>query len=383
MAVWGICIPLNINAQSSSDSLANTYAIEGFYQLGSVLGTNAFVRGDNLENERINDYQALSVRFTFQTHGAKEWQRLYNCPSYGIGVYMAQFFDTDELGLPWAIYGFFNSPLAWGEKYKLSYDAGFGIAFNWENFDVNENRYNTAISAAQTVYIDLGLRFDYYLSSRWMLGLGCSFSHFSNGALKKPNKGINTLAPKLAVRYNLYDNTGVVEKYPKPAWNPQNDFYILAYTGIKNVLYKGDDVDSVTKYKGAYFNTGGISAVFERQVRHKSKVGIGATLGYYGAANASIRVENGNLDENEATLKDGFELSIFPSYELVIYQTSLLLQLGYYLYRDDYPDRTPSLYQRIGIKQHIFHNVFVGISLRAYDFYISDYIEWNIGYRFK
>jgi hypothetical protein len=45
--------------------------------------------------------------------------------------------------------------------------------------------------------------------------------------------------------------------------------------------------------------------------------------------------------------------------------------------------RSGNSYQRIGLKYHIFENIFAGINVRAYDFSIADYIEWNIGYRIK
>ncbi|MCF6317837.1 MAG: hypothetical protein L3J83_00935, partial [Proteobacteria bacterium] len=40
-------------------------------------------------------------------------------------------------------------------------------------------------------------------------------------------------------------------------------------------------------------------------------------------------------------------------------------------------------YQRLGIKYHVNKGLFFGINIRAYDFGIADYIEWNMGYRVK
>ena len=81
----------------------------------------------------------------------------------------------------------------------------------------------------------------------------------------------------------------------------------------------------------------------------------------------------------------------------------MVVQPGWYVYREEWsvpesptpptednpvgisiPRRKPGpSYQRIGLKYHIFENVFTGINVRAYDFSIADYIEWNIGYRIK
>ncbi|MEN8251945.1 MAG: hypothetical protein ABFS32_23695 [Bacteroidota bacterium] len=74
----------------------------------------------------------------------------------------------------------------------------------------------------------------------------------------------------------------------------------------------------------------------------------------------------------------------------------MVIQPGWYLYREAWkipdspsegisiPRRKPgSSYQRVGLKYHMFKDVFVGINIRAYDFSIADFIEWNIGYRIE
>ena len=93
---------------------------------------------------------------------------------------------------------------------------------------------------------------------------------------------------------------------------------------------------------------------------------------------------------------NGNKLSVgaYGSFELVINKLSMIIQPGWYLYREDWevpeepsegisiPRRKPGdPYQRIGLKYHIFNNVFVGINVRAYNFYVADYIGWNIGYK--
>jgi hypothetical protein len=82
---------------------------------------------------------------------------------------------------------------------------GFGATFNWQAFNPLTNKYNVAIGAGESFLIDAGLNFDYQLTNRINLSLGFSLTHFSNGALKKPNFGINTIAPKVSLKYNFRD----------------------------------------------------------------------------------------------------------------------------------------------------------------------------------
>nr|WP_321410494.1 acyloxyacyl hydrolase [uncultured Carboxylicivirga sp.] len=366
----------------NNNAVIKNKSIEVFYQNGKVLQTNDFVRGNNSLNESIDGFHAFSARFAWQTTGQNIWEQLYNYPQYGLGIYTASFEKVPELGNPIAIYGFFTSPFYNNEKLSISYDASFGITFNWESFELGQNPNNIAIGTEQSVYIDIGLKLDYQFLKSWKMGAAVSFTHFSNGALKKPNQGINTFAPKVYLSYAIKttDENKIINEIPE--FIDKNSITTSFYTGWKNVLYSGDGVDSTIANKGVYYNVYGLSATFNRQISYKSKVGLGITLGYFGAANSHITAVNGELEDNDAPLKEGFEVSIYPSYELAINKLSLILQPGIYLYRFNYKNQTPILYQRVGLKYHFWKSVFAGINLHANSFYISDYIEWNLGYTF-
>jgi hypothetical protein len=376
---------LKANCQVLSDSI-KVKSIKNFslyYQLGSVLKTNDFVRGKNMNNEEIDDFMALSLRYSIQTRGHKLWEKLYNCPEHGFGFYYGHFFESEEVGDPLAIYYFMKNPVWYSNKFLLNIETGFGMAFNWEKFEIPQNPYNIALSLRQSVFIDLGLMLEYRLSQHWNIEVGGSFSHFSNGATKKPNFGINTFAPKVSIKYKLNEHYPLTRKFDIPKHTLKNEFDILYYTGWKNVLYEGSDVDSITKYQGVYYNIHGVSFIYSLKANHKSSFGVGTTLGYYGGANQTISVYQGALTENEASLKSGLEWSVFPCYELDINNISLLIQLGFYVYRKDYSGKPPNTYQRIGLKYYLYKSVYAGISLRAYNYHVSDYIEWNLGFTLK
>lgn len=105
------------------------------------------------------------------------------------------------------------------------------------------------------------------------------------------------------------------------------------------------------------------------------------TIEFNGSQNSGIVVEGASLDAAELPFSRHLALSIYPSYELVIDKLSVVVQPGIYLYRIRTADMTPVFYQRIGIKYHILKDTFIGINLRAYNFYESDFIEWTIGHR--
>ena len=220
------------------------------------------------------------------------------------------------------------------------------------------------------------------MTKRLQLVSGFSLTHFSNGALKKPNFGINTIAPQIALRYNFYDPlTYRMQAVPK--YIPENEWLISAYGGAKNVVFDSAAINITEKYEGVYFPVFGVSTTYNRQISYMSKIGFGMTVSYDGSINAQLDIENGELEHTDGPLSDKIQVSIYPSYELVINRLSIIVQPAVYIYRRQIRKQSPDFHQRVGIKYHLNDNVFVGITLRDYQFHVSDFLEWTVGYRIK
>jgi hypothetical protein len=79
-------------------------SLQADYQKGYVFATNDFVRGINVESDRIYGFQTFSLKLSSQSDGEKLWEQLYKYPDWGIGIYMADFFNPKEIGRPLALY---------------------------------------------------------------------------------------------------------------------------------------------------------------------------------------------------------------------------------------------------------------------------------------
>jgi lipid A 3-O-deacylase PagL len=381
-----LCLnPIILLAQSNdrpTNSLLKNLSIQGSYQNGYIFPTNPFVMGSNLEKDTLKDFQALSLKIAKQTTGEKQWEQLYNYPTYGVGFYMADFQNLEELGIPFSIYAFYNAPFKRWERLSLNYEIGFGATFNWQAFDPITNKYNVAFGAGQSFMIDLGLNLQYYLTKKIDIEAGFSFTHFSNGALQQPNFGINTIAPKISLKYNFNDRpTFIISEIPK--YSKEYEWLIRVFGGAKNITFDSTSVDIIEKYEGVSFPVFGISSTLNKQITHKSKFGIGMSISYDGSVSTQIAVDNNELEVIHTSIGEKIQLSIYPSYELVINRFSVIVQPAFYIYRTEFKNQTPAFYQRIGFKYHFTHNLFAGITLRSYSFSAADFIEWNIGYRVK
>jgi len=368
------------NKKSSKSHLPPKYAIGLLYENGTVFQTNTFVKGINKEMEPIKNYQAFSGRIIFQTTGEKYWQQIFGFPTWGFGLHISDFYNPEEMGVPIALYVFLNAPFHSWNNLSFNYEIDFGLTANWKKFNPVSNQYNVAIGAGETVYIHVGAGLYYKFLKCWEAGAGIGLTHFSNGALKKPNFGLNTFSPRIEIKYNV-SNQAKLKKQIIPAFHQFNSLDITFFAGLKNVIYDSLKVNIKTRYKGVYFPVFGLSSTFSRQLTYKSKVGIGISFSYDGSVNARVSVEKGKLDIIDLPMMEQYRISIFPSYELTMGQFSLLLQPGFYIFRKQFPKQVPISYQRIGLKYTFAKNITAGISLRAYKFHISDFIEWRIGYQ--
>jgi hypothetical protein len=378
-------LPIITFSQSKDSSNTKTFKnlwIQASYQNGYVFPTNTFVRGINAEHDTINNFQTFALIFTKQSKGDKLWQQLYAYPQFGFGVYVADFYNPEEIGNPIAFFGYFKAPFHRWNSINLYYELGLGVAFNWKHYSP-ANPYNIAIGAKGTVYIDLGFGAEYRISESLQANLGFSLSHFSNGKIKQPNFGFNTIAPKLTIKYRFSKDNVTFQHQKVPKFQPNNEFYLSVFTGAKNILYDSLNTSIIQKYEGESYYIYGISAVFNRHLTYKSKVGFGFEFSYNGALDAQIAVNNGLLVPLKTPFENHLQLSIFPSYELVVDKFSVLFQPSFYVFRKKVKNPTPIFYQRIGIKYNLYKNLYIGVNLRAYKFYISDFIEWNIGYAIK
>ncbi len=386
---------------SQSDSIKKERYVKSlrlFYQAGSVLQTNSFLQGDNELGTPIDSYQSASLQYGIETNGKKLWQQIYGYPTWGFGFYSVNFFDPNELGNPSALYTFINAPLFKRfKRWSINYEVGFGLTYNWKKFDANTNAFQYAIGSSNTVFIDLGLNADIMLGKRFNLTAGFTFTHFSNGATKVPNLGINLFAPRIGLKYMFKDRPDFIVK-DIPKYNDTWEYIILFAASSKQLGFKVISDNNDTSYVAETYGIFTFSTGINRQISHKVKIGVGADIGYDASYNSYIEYDN---DLNSVLVNAGNDnklaMGFYGSFELVVNRLSLIIQPGWYVYREKWeiPDETPptgvsyprrkpgNSYQRVGLKYHILENAFAGINIRAYDFSIADYIEWNIGYRIQ
>jgi len=377
-----VLLPLAVFAQSNTSSPDSTSHYLRFgYQNGTVLMTNGFLEGENESGQPIDHFQAICLDVGWQTNGSEDWHHLYNFPSYGVGIFGADFFNDEELGKPTSLYGFFVWPLSRGTRWDFNFDLAFGITDNWVSYDPVNNPNNTAIGAGRSVHIQGGLNAEYRLAKRWSLIGGVTTTHFSNGGTQLPNNGLNIFSPVLYIKHHLQNTPPVPARHGVTEYNSRWDLTFTGSGGIRNLNLDIEDHDQREEYLNRDYFVGNFTMALGRQFSPMIRLTMGLDVTYDESVHDLVELEAYNRGENaEHNGTEKFDLAAFAGYEHVVNRTRFLLQVGYIFARNDVEGRLPRFYQRVGLKQFFYENWFAGLNVRFHELGSADNLEYNIGF---
>lgn len=354
-------------------------------QYGKFLGTNEY-----LKSLTHRDFIGASAELTVQTDGSKEWHKRFGRPYYGGGIVAFDFLKNSHMGSPFAIYGTFGGAMKETKKSSWNYETSGGFAFNWNRYDLEKGYLNPTLGSSVSIYVNLGVNYTYYLGKHFDMSLGMNFNHFSNGALRLPNKGMNMFSPKLSLTYHL-DERQFHPKDSLSAFDKYSTLDVNVMGGVRHSIFLGkdegfeyEDVDLAQKYKGKYSQNWGLETVYHRQITYKSSVGLGIGLLYDEDYNTRFFQDvNGDIQIADRFRRDKLLLNIFPSYRLSISRFTIHIQPGFYIFKKSVERKYDKsfFYQRVGFQYTVGKNLLIGIGLRSYYFHKADCIEWRLGYR--
>ncbi len=294
-----------------------------------------------------------------QTNGKKDWQRTWNYPDIGMSFSWIDLKDP-ELGQTFYTTVFLQKYIGnRGNDLQFSFKVAPGFAYSTETYEQVDNENNTFISSHFNMVMEGNFLAHYRLTPEWHTYGGVQFTHYSNGGVKTPNSGFNIPSLTMGIIYS--PGTTTFERNHEPVDEIEDKFSTyLMYAG--SVKSAGDNTNEV----GFAWTFSGYG---HWRLNQKSALTAGVDVFY----NSTIRER---LDDPEA---NQYRVALQAGHDLIAGPTSLLFQLGYYVYRPEDVDK--SFYWRLGIKQQMGKKLFAGIFLKAH-MGKADVIEWGLGYRF-
>ncbi|MBK0403408.1 acyloxyacyl hydrolase [Adhaeribacter sp. BT258] len=299
-----------------------------------------------------------------QTTGKKAWHQLYQFPKVGYSLVYFHYHNP-KLGRSVAASTYINKTLWRARKGELNYRLGLGMAYLTEGYDQETNHKNSVASSALNATLQTRFEYDYRLAPHYSLLLGLGLNHYSNGATKKPNLGLNI--PTLTFGVNFHTVPAfITETKTLPEFDPKL-FYTLSTTAGWRQIGPLDTKKYLVQ---------SVSFSVAKPLNRKSNLVLGAEAFF----DRSLKVQQ----QTDTTLTgkpfpDTKKLGIFLGHELGFGDLALETQVGFYAYRP-YKNGTP-YYERLGLKYHFTPEIFTALDLKIHGF-AADVLEYRLGYKF-
>jgi len=310
--------------------------------------------------------KAWNITINYKTNGAKEWQTIYRNPELGIGYYHANLGNSTYLGNSDAVYGFIDIPITTNKLIYLSYNIGVGVALLSKHFSTTENIYNFAIGSGANAYIDFGIKYNLQISKNLKLNNAIQYTHFSNGAWRKPNLGFNIPSILIGLNYNFiksnkYNSNNISEI--KNNFKSNYEYEIGIATGVReNAPPNGEKFYPISLIMQA-----------DKKITIKRKIGAGIDI-YYDKSLKDRIIADSISFKQIYNLRSGMHIS----HDLCFNNVSITMQAGMYFFTKAKDDGL--IYSKIGLRAKFYKN-FTALVLLKTHFVKADVIEWGIGYR--
>lgn len=339
----------------------------------SYIGINYFKGNIALHNNDIlhlikGHPEGFILSWNKKTFGYNDWEQRYNYPDYGVS-FTYQNLKNDVLGNNYAFYAHYNFYFL---KRNLMFRIGQGLAFTTNPYDKIDNHKNIAFGSKfmSSTYMMLNYKKERIID-RFGVQAGLSLLHYSNANVKAPNTSINSVTFNIGVTYNLdKEDPEFVKSIDKEEKFSQSIKYNFVF---RSGINESDVIDS------GQFPFYIISAYADKRLNHKSALQLGTDVFFSNFLKEFIEFNSVAFPErNEDGKADYKRVGVFVGHELFINKTSLITQVGYYVYYPyDFEGRT---YFRIGLKRYFNDKWFGALTLKAHGA-AAEAVELGIGIR--
>ena len=299
-----------------------------------------------------------------------------------------------RLGTLFALYGGFRRDIIRTPRWRFGYALENGVGFTTKPYNRYDNADNEMLGATVNIYIDMGLYAAYRITPQLEIGLGLDWKHFSNGALDRPNKGLNSAG--VTMRANYYLDKPQDEICPEAYLNDdfRKGFYIDLSAGLAakslqddwNINFSNRSPED-PKYRSAHYPIYGaftcqVAPMYRYCRRYASGIGIDYTYAPYASA-----IRQRDLFRNVTGYKySRHVVGISLRHEVFFRHLSLQMGIGWYLYRkmgyvadvDEKP-----YYETIGLRYSFPFSddrLYIGYNVKAH-FAKADCTQFILGWR--
>ena len=236
------------------------------------------------------------------------------------------------------------------QKLNLAIKACGGLNFISSPYDSINNQINWSYSSYVNAFLALGLVANYQINFNQSIAAKLTFNHFSNGAIKDPNLGVNFFTSALSYQFKIADNVkrllNLKRRHKPFEGRPNMQFTAFA-------TYKSSTVNTEKFY---LINGFAASYNFPFGVKKGHSLAIGAEWLEDRAISELLRY-GGKLNLSNQ------RVGVTVGHEFLFHQFTWGQYLGYYIFKD-IPEMD-NVYHRHTIAYKLTKSWSIGISLLA------------------
>ena len=315
-----------------------------------------------LQQDHVKSFEFFIEK---NTDGSKPWHINYHLPSVGYAFQYYDFGADELLGKGYALDVYLKVALINKPNYFVFLKPAIGLGYIEKVYDRINNNKNVSINSHLNGIIQMQGGVQATLSKKLNFHSTVHFTHFSNGAISKPNQGINMPSFNLGLSYGI----GKTDKYATVELTPfkRTAYYWLSGAATLKQLYPagGDNY-------GAYIITAGRY----RSLNPVWDWGYGIDLTYDKSIEELRRRENMNHDKFIYSTRGGGHIGVMAK----VNKVGVLVNVGAYAF--NYSPDEEFLYSKLGLRINLSRDLFAGVNLKTH-YARADLLEWNIGYKFN
>ena len=347
--------------------VTNAFSQDKPTYVSGVNGQAGFIipHSDDLKEISESTPWGLALDFSKLMVSDKAWS---NCNCYskvGLSFNYYNYSNPEQLGSSYNLILFAEPYLGFKRKVHTSLRAGMGLTYLDQVYDEVTNPENLFYSSPLSFILTIQLKLNYRFSELSNIYLSGNYNHISNGAISKPNKGMNF--PTLGLGYELTINPVKLErKEPSDELNKQRlGKYARIFWNLRTIAETNVYPEKLDVMIGL---EGGIT----KRLSRINGLLTGLEFSYDGLFNEEIKREDLN--------NSPFILSTHLGHYFIYGKFSFTQQFAWYTYKG-YPFNDQSFFQRYAIYWQFGKLINCGFSLKTHG-HVAEYMDVRMGILF-
>ncbi|MEN8229056.1 MAG: acyloxyacyl hydrolase [Bacteroidota bacterium] len=349
-------------------------------------------RTEYLEEQFEDGYKAIEARIGFQTTGQDLWEQYNNYPSYGFGIHYADLIADQEdtiVGNPFSAFMFYSAPRVRFGRFSLNTDLSLGLSYTTVIYDPVTNPFNDVIGSHLNLYFDFNLNLICKLSDRLDLKAGYGVTHYSNGRIHLPQKGVNNWGWNFGLSYHFVQPGLKNELYSAldkpghkssvrpefihtdvPEYNSSEEIQLMYGAGVVDHHRLGD-------LEGTHYYTSSFTADYALAFHPRMAVAFGMDMLYDGSLAVAIK----GIPPDEVTTFQKMYFGSHLGYQFFINRVTILCNLGTYFLQ--HSNDRGFWFVRAGGRVRLTDHLYAQIAIKTKNGVRSDWIEWGLATSLK